>query len=206
MQVLDERHESVPVLRDLVEAAPDEVAMDRRDMERRRNITEDVSISLKGLLGHGRLGEMFSAPTTTPMRLIVPSCSTVEHQGHPAGAAGRGADGVLVLRLRCDQRRARAVRGRARALRHYFVILDELWRALRSVQGMVDRVDSLTRLNRQWGVGTAMISHTMSDLQALANPEDRMKARGFVERSGMVICGGLPPAEMPALTKVVAFS
>ena len=37
--------------------------------------------------------------------------------------------------------------------RHYFVILDELWRALRAGQGMVDRVDALTRLNRQRGVG-----------------------------------------------------
>jgi len=35
-----------------------------------------------------------------------------------------------------------------------------------------------------------MISHTMSDLMAPPAEEDRMKARGFVERSGMVICGG----------------
>ena len=33
-----------------------------------------------------------------------------------------------------------------------------------------------------------------------------MKARGFVERSGMVICGGLPGAEMPLLTSAVAMS
>ena len=42
-----------------------------------------------------------------------------------------------------------------------------------------------------------MISHTMSDLLALPDADDRTKARGFVERSGMVICGGLPEAEMP---------
>ena len=71
---------------------------------------------------------------------------------------------------------------------------------------MVDRVDALTRLNRQRGVGMAMISHTMSDLLALPTEEDRMKARGFVERSGMVICGGLPAAEMPQLTAAVPFS
>jgi hypothetical protein len=46
----------------------------------------------------------------------------------------------------------------------------------------------------------------MSDLQALPSEADRMKARGFVERSGMVICGGLPAAEMPTLTQVVPFS
>ena len=33
-----------------------------------------------------------------------------------------------------------------------------------------------------------------------------MKARGFVERSGMVICGGLPSAEMPMLTSAVPLS
>ena len=32
-----------------------------------------------------------------------------------------------------------------------------------------------------------MVSHTMSDLLALPDEEDRMKAKGFVERSGMVI-------------------
>ena len=90
--------------------------------------------------------------------------------------------------------------------RHYFVILDELWRALRAGRGMVDRVDALTRLNRQRGVGMAMISHTMSDLLALPTEEDRMKAKGFVERSGMVICGGLPAAEMPQLTSAIPLS
>jgi hypothetical protein len=213
VQVLDERHEGVPILRDLVEvieAAPDEVrqvAMDRGDMERYRDITEDLLISLKGLLGHGRLGEMFSAPTTTPMRRdrpVVFDVSSIKDTQPALQAAalmacwsyGFGAINVAHALYEAG----------LEPLRHYFVILDELWRALRAGQGMVDRVDSLTRLNRQWGVGTAMISHTMSDLQALPNPEDRMKARGFVERSGMVICGGLPPAEMPALTKVVAFS
>ena len=33
-----------------------------------------------------------------------------------------------------------------------------------------------------------------------------MKAKGFVERSGMVICGGLPSAEMPQLTSAIPLS
>jgi hypothetical protein len=90
--------------------------------------------------------------------------------------------------------------------RHYFVILDELWRALRAGRGMVDRVDALTRLNRQRGVGLAMISHTMSDLLALPTEEERMKARGFVERAGMVVAGGLPSAEMSMLTSAIPLS
>src|SRR3546814_13782344 len=51
-----------------------------------------------------------------------------------------------------------------------------------------------------------MISHTMSDLLALPSDEDRMKARGFVERAGMVVCGGLPGAEMHMLTSAVPLS
>jgi hypothetical protein len=43
----------------------------------------------------------------------------------------------------------------------------------------------------------------MSDLLALPTEEDRMTAKGFVERSGMVICGGLPRAEMGQLIEVV---
>ena len=41
-----------------------------------------------------------------------------------------------------------------------------------------------------------MITHTMKDLSALPLPEDRSKALGFVERAGIVICGGLPLAEL----------
>ncbi|MBD8057847.1 hypothetical protein IC607_02555 [Cellulomonas sp. JH27-2] len=46
----------------------------------------------------------------------------------------------------------------------------------------------------------------MNDLESIANEEDRKKAIGFVERAGMVICGGLPEREMEMLTKVVHLS
>jgi hypothetical protein len=46
--------------------------------------------------------------------------------------------------------------------------------------------------NRQEGVGQAMISHSMADLRALKNVEDRDKARGFVERAGLVVLRGAP--------------
>jgi hypothetical protein len=74
---------------------------------------------------------------------------------------------------------------------------------LQSGRGIVDRIDALTRLNRQRGVGQVMVSHTMSDLLALPAAEDRMKAKGFVERSGMVIYGGLARSETDQLTEVV---
>lgn len=213
LRVLDERHEGVPVLGDLlrvIQEGPAEVravALDRGSDERYRQITEDLEASLIGLVGGGRLGETFSRQTTNPMRRDAPvvyDVSAIDDTEMDLQAAtllacwSAGFGTVNVANALAD--------AGLEPRRHYFVILDELWRALRAGRGMVDRVDALTRLNRQRGVGMAMISHTMSDLLALPSEEDRLKAGGFVERSGMVICGGLPSAEMPKLTAAVPFS
>jgi hypothetical protein len=213
LKYLDEHHEGIPVLADLlavIQAAPDEirqVALDRNDLKRYKEITENLEASLIGLTSGGRLGEIFSRQTTTPMRRdrpVVYDVSSIDDSEGDLQAAillacwSAGFGTVNVAAALADA----GIEPR----RHYFVILDELWRALRAGKGMVDRVDALTRLNRARGVGLAMISHTMSDLLALSSEEDRMKARGFVERSGMVICGGLPGAEMPLLTSAVPLS
>ena len=183
------------------------VALDRGDDARYKAITEDLEASLIGLVGGGRLGETFARQTTNPMRRDAPvvyDVSAIDDSEMDLQAAtllacwSAGFGTVNVANALAD--------AGLEPRRHYFVILDELWRALRAGRGMVDRVDALTRLNRQRGVGMAMISHTMSDLLALSSEEDRMKARGFVERSGMVICGGLPSAEMPQLSAAVPFS
>lgn len=213
LKVLDERHESTPVLRDLlqvIQEAPDrvrDVALDRGSLDRYRQITEGLEASLIGLVGGGRLGEIFSEQTDNPMKMdrpVVFDVSNIDDSETNLQAAvllacwsyGFGAVAVA---------QALAEAG-LEPQRHYFVILDELWRVLRAGRGLVDRVDALTRLNRQRGVGMAMISHTMSDLLALEHSEDRMKAKGFVERSGMVVLGGLPRAEMANLTQVVPLS
>ncbi|WP_239063160.1 LAGLIDADG family homing endonuclease [Streptomyces sp. SID13031] len=213
LKVLDERHEGTPVLRDLlqvVQEAPDrvrDVALDRGSMDRYRQITEGLEASLIGLVGGGRLGEIFSEQTDQPMKMdrpVVFDVSNIDDSETNLQAAvmlacwSYGFGAVAVSQALAD--------AGLEPRRHYFVILDELWRVLRAGRGLVDRVDALTRLNRQRGVGMAMISHTMSDLLALEHSEDRMKAKGFVERSGMVICGGLPRAEMENLTAVVPLS
>ncbi|MDX3006845.1 LAGLIDADG family homing endonuclease [Kribbella solani] len=213
LKVLDERFQGTPVLRDLlqvVQDAPDRVrnvALDRGSLDRYRQITEGLEASLIGLVGGGRLGEIFSEQTDNPMQMdrpVVFDVSNIDDSETNLQAAvllacwSYGFGAVAVAQALAD--------AGLEPRRHYFVILDELWRVLRAGRGLVDRVDALTRLNRQRGVGMAMISHTMSDLLALEAPEDRMKAKGFVERSGMVICGGLPRAEMDNLTEVVPMS
>ncbi|MGF1662338.1 MAG: ATP/GTP-binding protein [Kineosporiaceae bacterium] len=213
LRVIDARSTRVPVLADLLDVirqAPEDVrqvALDRGDLDRYRTITEALEASLMALVDGGRFGRIFSAPTTAPLRRDRPVAYDVSSIGD--GETGlqaavllacwsTGFGAVTVAHALADAGLERP--------RHYFVVLDELWRALRAGRGMVDRVDALTRLNRQRGVGVAMVSHTMSDLLALPTEEDRTKARGFVERAGMVIAGGLPAAEMPSLTSVVRLS
>ncbi|MGO9899524.1 MAG: hypothetical protein ACLP0J_07490 [Solirubrobacteraceae bacterium] len=59
---------------------------------------------------------------------------------------------------------------------HQLVIMDELWRPMRAAPRMVQRIDSLTRLNRTKGAGTMKCTHTMSDFLALGSEEERQKA------------------------------
>ncbi|UGQ13508.1 type IV secretory system conjugative DNA transfer family protein [Yinghuangia sp. ASG 101] len=213
LKVLDTRHDGIPVMPDLlrvIREAPEDVraaALDRGDVNRYRDVTEGLEASLVGLLGDGRLGDMFAHATTEPMRRDLPVCFDVssidDSETHLQGAAllacwSYGFGSVAVAQALAD--------AGLEPQRHYFVILDELWRVLRTGRGLVDRVDALTRINRQRGVGLAMITHTMSDLLALPAEEDRMKAKGFAERAGMVICGGPPKAEMSDLTQVVGMT
>jgi hypothetical protein len=59
---------------------------------------------------------------------------------------------------------------------HQLVIMDELWRPMRAAPRMVQRIDSLTRLNRTKGAGTMKCTHTISDFLALGSEEERQKA------------------------------
>ncbi|WP_051209455.1 ATP/GTP-binding protein [Propionicicella superfundia] len=213
LYVLDARHPGVPVLTDLLQVirdAPDrvrEVAVDRGSRQRYDEITEALEAALLSLVRGGRLGDMFSRPTSEPMRRDRPVVYDIS--GLPEGEQDQRAAALLA----CWSNGFATVNV-AHTLadvgleprRHYLTVMDELWQALRSGPAMVDRTDALTRLNRTIGTGTIFITHTMADLASLATEEDRMKARGFIERAGMVICGGLPAHEMPMLTQVVPMS
>jgi hypothetical protein len=214
LSVLDERHDGTPVLKDLLDVirdAPAEVravALDRGSMTRYQEITENLEASLVGLTTQGgRLAETFSHPTTTPMlrdRPVVYDISGIEPGASDLRAASLLACWSAGFGM-VDVAHTLADAG-LEPRRHYFVVLDELWQALRAGRGLVDRVDELTRLNRSLGTGVAMISHTLDDLRALPSEEDRQKAMGFVERAGMVVSGGLPASEMPKLSGVIDLS
>ncbi|MDJ0322091.1 ATP/GTP-binding protein, partial [Pseudarthrobacter sp. PS3-L1] len=86
--------------------------------------------------------------------------------------------------------------------RNYNVVLDELWRALRIGRGIVDRADSLTRLNRHQGIGQMMISHTLKDFDAVTDEADRKKAQGFASRCAVMVMGGLDKEELDKVHEI----
>lgn len=164
--------------------------------------------SLRALLGEGRLGQgVFTRASTVRMRPGVPTCFDVS----TVGDGQQDLQAALMLAIWSyaftQIRLSHALADHhLEPRRQFFAILDELWRPLAAGRGIVDRVNSLTRLNRNDGVGQAMAMHTLSDLEAVPTVEDRAKARQMFARAGMLICGALPPDELELVRGVAHFS
>lgn len=212
LRLLDDRLDRVPVpadVHDLLKAGPPElraVALDRGDDERYQDRVEPL-LDLIGALGaDGPFGDLFAGHTTTPISLDRPmvfDLSSIDDGDLALQAAAQsvcwsyGSMTVSAAKHLADAGLAPA--------RHYFMVMDELWRMLRAGSFMVDVVDALTRLNRQRGLAQALITHTMNDL-VLDTEVDTKTAMGFVERSAMVFLGGLADSEMGNLKGVFGMS
>ncbi|MGV9836570.1 ATP/GTP-binding protein [Nocardia niigatensis] len=163
--------------------------------------------SLEALLD-GPLGEIFADHTTTPLDLAAPAiCIDVS----ALTRGDRKLKAAVMLTCWSDSygsmEAAHLLADVGLAKQRYFLaILDELWQVLAAGAGMVSRIDELTRLNRSDGTGLLQITHTGRDLESLPNEMDVKTARGFIERAGMVICGGLPAGELARLSDVLQFS
>jgi hypothetical protein len=215
LDLLDQRDEETPPvladLLDLIRSAPEqlrEAAIDRGDLDRYHDLTEGLEASLRGLIQGTKLGYgTFARPTTKAMRRDRPvafDISAIQDDQAQLRAAALMASWSAGFGT-VNVAQALAAAG-LEPQRHYIIAMDEIHQALRSGPGMVERYDRITRLNRAYGVGQIMCTHTMKDLDALPTEEDRSKARGLVERSGMVVLGGLPTAEIPLISQVVRIS
>lgn len=212
IRVLEETQAGTPTLVDVlrvVQEGPEPLhaaALDKGKPGEYERLTNDLEASLQALL-MGRFGALFAAKKTVSMRMdasVVFDVSSLMYADEDLQAAvllscwSYGFATVEVSQVLADTGLI--------ARQRYQLIMDELWRILRSSPGMVERVDSLTRLNRTVGVGQIMITHSVADFQALPSVSDRQKAQGFIERSKMLFVGGVPPKEVRELRSVMAFS
>ncbi|KZM75850.1 hypothetical protein AWN90_19060 [Nocardia terpenica] len=90
--------------------------------------------------------------------------------------------------------------------RIFHVVMDEIWRVLGVGDFMVDRVDSLTRLNRTLATSLIMCSHTIKDLGAFDSQASVNKALGFLERARAKVIGPVGPDEVERLRAVMSFT
>ncbi len=206
---LTDRDPTIPDILAVLEQGPDELRSAARstgpgDYHTR---VDELAFTLN-LLCEGSLKGVFDGPTSRPIDLSSPAVSVdISH----VAAAG---DTLVAAAMLCtwgygfglvDAAAVAADRGLA-PRRRYLAVMDELWRALRGAPGLVEHADALTRLNRQRGMASLMITHGLGDLQALATEEDRAKAAGFIDRSAIKILAALPHNELDRVSQIVRMS
>ncbi|MBZ8176213.1 ATP/GTP-binding protein [Corynebacterium sp. 3HC-13] len=201
-----------PVVKDLIEVleqgSPRLAYLGRaRDTESWNRRIDHLILSLNSLLD-GATGKIFSGQTTTPIDVnaaaVCIDVSSIDRGDSVMKAAVMMACWSAAFgAIEASHLLADAGLGRQR---YFAATLDEMWQVLSSAPGMVAQVDALTRLNRTDGTALYMITHTFKDLEALPTEEDRKTAMGFIERAGMVICGGLPTSELDILASRLEFS
>jgi hypothetical protein len=214
IRVLSQRETTTPpTLSDVlqvVQEAPEQVravTLHADSPQGFRTETAPLQRTLLAML-HGTLGDTFQGQTTTPIDLDT-TAICVDISGIDEGDEIRTAATLLATWsygfAQVDAAHLLTDLGLAPP-RTYFTVLDEMWRALRVGHGLVDRADALTRLNRHKGTGTAMITHSLADPEALPTEHDRAKARGFAERCAVLLIAACSDTELDAVDKVRSLS
>ena len=156
----------------------------------------ELVFALENLVS-GPLAGLFDGPTTRPIDLTAKAVSV------DLSSLLTADDGVIAAGMLASWAYSYGAIDAAAALgisrRPRVIPLDEMWRALRAGTGMVDSFDSLTRLNRQKGAVTIMVTHSLRDMEALPKPEDRAKAAGLMERCDTLILGACSHQELHAV-------
>lgn len=202
MRVMDATVTGEAIMKDLLQiiiTGPDSVraiSLCRGDDTEYQRLTVELEATLTAWVqGHG-LGEVFSGKTTVRLQRgqsSVFSVATIREDDVKLRAAAMVASWSAGF--------GHVAIGHALGdLTPVQIVQDELWQVLQ-LPGLVDRFDTLTRLDRFKLVGRIMASHGLGDLDALEKPADRIKAGGFIARSGIVMCAGLPASEMPLLQR-----
>ena len=212
---LDEKYVGEPTLSDLVQVIEDrpprlqDAAYDEGSDQRYRETVRGLIRTIRSMLApHGEMGDLFAHRTTTRIDIEGPACFDIS--SIPVDEIKLVAAALTA----CWQQGFAAVNTRVALglagvlpMKHYNVVVDETWRVMLAARsGMVDRINALTRLNRQIGCSLMMAYHTIRDLQSMAEEHERTKALGFIQRSGMLLIGGLPPEEFDRLRQVREFS
>ena len=178
-----------------------------RTVDEYRASAAELCRSLRALTS-GRLGKVLNGHTTEPIDPSSPAVcidvSRVPKNDRKLKAAlllvcwGDGFGAVEAAHVRAD-----AGRGPRRTFQ---VIIDELWQVIGSGAGIVDRVDSLVRLNRSDAVSLIMVTHSVNDLSAFESQADAAKAIGFLEKAQIKFIGPVGPEESERLSQVTAFN
>jgi hypothetical protein len=178
------------------------------DVEEYRQLVRPLLRSLHAVL-EGPLGKMYDGQSTDRLRTDAPAVcidiSTVARQSEAQLASVMLASWSETFGA-IEAANALADAG-LEPQRNYLTVLDEMWRAMRlEGAGLVEKADSITRLNRNDGVGNLFITHSLRDMSSMVTEADNVKARGFAERSGIVVTAGLAKEDLHALSEVKRLS
>ena len=173
------------------------VAADLHDRNRYDELTRELRWTLQ-LLVDGSLGSVVDGPSTQTFDVSAPGIA-VDLSGVQDETVLRAA---MLSSWSWSQAAVHAARTEDAGTR-WLLVMDELWRALRGGPAIVDHMDALTRLGRSQGVASLMITHSLSDLEAIPSRSDVAKAMGFIDRSAIVVLSGLPRRELQVVRQVV---